>query len=284
MTTFLHILCIVGLVLLYILMALVTLILVVLIVPIGYKADFCLENENIQINLSASFLLFVLTFKGKFVKKFEYIIRCFGIKIKSNKENSKEEINESSENNINHTFVSEEEIPDNFDSETEDIDIINIEKSVVDNTESQEDDSKSKEKSSDKNKKSNSKSSTKSSNYDRIKKKFEIIQSERFKNAFRLCKKKLGKLLKHILPRKWKIKGYVGFEDPSVTGKILAFTGALYPWLYKHLDIKGDFEKSQINISGYFKGHIVLLKVIILAGSVYFNKNIRRLIKILGED
>lgn len=284
MTTFLHILCIVGWGLLYVLMALVELILIVLIVPIRYKADFSFENDNIQINLSASFLLFVLTFKGKFVKKFEYIIRCFGIKIKSNKENLKEEINEASENNINHTFVSEEEIPDNFDSETEDIDIINIEKSVVDNTDSQEEDSKSKEKSSDKNKKSNSKSSTKSSNYDRIKKKFEIIQSERFKTAFRLCKKKLGKLLKHILPRKWKIKGYVGFDDPSVTGKILAFTGALYPWLYKHLDIKGDFEKSQINISGYFKGHIVLLKVIILAGSVYFNKNIRRLIKILGED
>lgn len=284
MTMFLHILGIAGMTLLYALLTILILVIIVLLIPIRYKADASFRESVFYFKFSASFLSFVLRFKGEYDKEFKYSLRCFGflVKNKKNKTDKKEKAAKQEADVLNSEEASD--IPANFESEDNEDDLNHklISKDIENN--SSKADSNEKVQRQKENEKNDSKHSNKSSNYDKIKKKIDVIKSERFKSAFSLCKRKILRLFKHILPRNWKIKGCMGFEDPSVTGKILAFNGALFPWIYKHVDIKGDFENSRIDISGYFKGHIVLIKLIVICLSAYLNKDVRKIIKLLGED
>ncbi len=98
-----------------------------------------------------------------------------------------------------------------------------------------------------------------------------------------MAKEKLIKLLKHILPRKLNIEARLGFYDPSVTGSILAISGMLYPLINRHIHVYGDFENQCIDINGNFKGRICIFKILIIALQVYFNKNIKKVIKLFRE-
>lgn len=136
---------------------------------------------------------------------------------------------------------------------------------------------KTKSKTADKEQKTNT------SGYDKIKNVLEIVQSDDFKKAFLYSKKKIIKLLKLILPRKWYVNAILGFDDPSVTGKIISISSMFYPLIYKHISIKGDFENEIIDVDFYFKGHITIIKILSIGVFTYFNKDIRKIIKSFKE-
>lgn len=127
------------------------------------------------------------------------------------------------------------------------------------------------------------KDTTGNKKYDKIKGYLDKIQSEEFKKSFELCKKQIGVLLKAVLPKKWKLEGSAGFEDPSTTGKLCAVLGMLSPWTHKHIFVTGDFESSEIDLKGEFKGRIYGITLLIVFIRVYFNKNIKRVIKMFNE-
>ena len=95
--------------------------------------------------------------------------------------------------------------------------------------------------------------------------------------------KKIFKLFKHICPRKLQIDGEVGFDDPSVTGQILVITSMLKPVLGKNVRIVGNFEEPIISIEGKLKGRITVFRVLWTGAVLYFNKNIRKIIKMFRE-
>ena len=114
-----------------------------------------------------------------------------------------------------------------------------------------------------------------SSFFSKLKRLKALSQKRTFKNAVTLCKEELIKLLKHVLPRKWSVKGYVGFDDPYKTGEMLAFLGSIYGLIYQHVDIKGNFNSEEKDVKIDFKGHITLIKILVIGITVYFNKNLR---------
>lgn len=144
-----------------------------------------------------------------------------------------------------------------------------------------------KEKSKNKNKKKKkiktNSDTNKRSIYDKIKKYLEIIESKRFKRAYAFCKEKIKRLLKCVCPRKWELNAVVGFDDPSTTGNILCYTSMLYPFIAKHIHICGDFENERIEADLKFKGHITAFRILWIGVTVYFNKDIRKLIKMFKE-
>ncbi len=117
----------------------------------------------------------------------------------------------------------------------------------------------------------------------KIKRLKDLTNKKSFKNACSLCKDELIKLLKHVLPRKWEITGYVGFDDPYKTGEMLAFLGSIYGLIYRHVDIKGNFNSEEKDVKIYFKGRITLFTVLMIGIKIYFNKNIRKVIDEIRE-
>lgn len=112
----------------------------------------------------------------------------------------------------------------------------------------------------------------------------KVIQSNTFKNAFSLCSGELFKLLKSIRPRKVKGKLLIGTGDPASTGQVLAIYGILYPFIGNHIDITPDFEQQIVEGELLVKGKITVFKALKMAVVIFFNKDVRRLLKLLKRE
>lgn len=289
MSVFLLILKIIGIFLLSIIGLALFLVLLVLFVPVRYKGKGYYRNNEYDFKANASWLLHIVSFSYGLKEKEGLCFRLFGIKFK----NSKKEDTNTSVNVDNETVKEEEEDFMSFDS-LPDSDVSNPDEvpkvSTEDNNDNQTVERKEKKKNKapkepkkKKEKHKEKKDKQKSSFYDNIKKYYEIIQTPEFEKGFDYSKKKIGRLLKILLPKSWKVSGTVGFEDPALTGKLYEFMGIFYPIFENHLFIDGDFENSVIDVKGYFKGRISVFKVLFIGASVYFNKNLRMLYKKFKE-
>ena len=98
-------------------------------------------------------------------------------------------------------------------------------------------------------------------------------------DAIHLLLGKIGNLLGHIRPRK--LTGYLdfGFDDPSITGRVLGILSVFLPQVGKTFDINPDFDKSHLECDITSSGRIYLIYLIYIAISTYFNKNIKYVLK-----
>ena len=102
--------------------------------------------------------------------------------------------------------------------------------------------------------------------------------------TFQRAKKKIGKVFKAILPRKWGISGNVGFEDPSITGKLMGGIGAMYPILGNNVRIVPDFENEVLEVDGKAKGHIRLGNLMYQLISLLLNPYCFKFIKLVFDE
>lgn len=70
----------------------------------------------------------------------------------------------------------------------------------------------------------------------------DFLTDETHKNAFLKLKNEAFHLLKKLKPKKIQGEITFGFEDPSLTGRLLAWISMIYPWIGEHTDITPDFE------------------------------------------
>lgn len=111
-----------------------------------------------------------------------------------------------------------------------------------------------------------------------------FIEREDFKRAFALCKKQLLCVWKNIRPQKLKADIHFGFDDPATTGQILAYLGMLYSVLGKDIRIRPDFEKTIIEGKVLVKGRVTLFILLRALWILYFDKDIKRLIRIWKKE
>ena len=105
------------------------------------------------------------------------------------------------------------------------------------------------------------------------------LESEIFKRAFDLVKRKLIKIIKMILPDKCKIDILLGTGDPAQTAEIMGVYGALYPIFYKKVNFEPSFEEKTVMADVHMKGHITLFTIVYSAAVCYFNKDVKKVIK-----
>ncbi len=83
---------------------------------------------------------------------------------------------------------------------------------------------------------------------------FDFLADEVHKTAFGKVKKEGIWLLRKLKPQKFWVKIRYGFEDPYLTGKILAVCSMLYPFMGGNVNIYPDFErkilKGQLKTAG----------------------------------
>lgn len=117
-----------------------------------------------------------------------------------------------------------------------------------------------------------------------IKKYINILQSDEFKNAFSLCKDSIVRIFRMIKPRKVRIKGTVGMSSPDQTGYICGAVGILSTFYKKQIKVTPDFERFIIEGNALIKGRIYLIVIVVIAVKVFFDKNIRKLLKMFRRE
>ena len=112
----------------------------------------------------------------------------------------------------------------------------------------------------------------------------KVFESKMFHDAFALCKKELLGILKCISPSKIDAHLEIGLEDPATTASILSYYGMLYPWIYDKVRVVGNFEEKIIRTNGIIKGKIRIATILFAGITVYFNKNIRKLLRMMKKE
>lgn len=107
-----------------------------------------------------------------------------------------------------------------------------------------------------------------------------ILQKEEVKRAAALGFQQLGRILKHVLPRRMNVRFIIGTGDPASTGQIMAMQGILYPWLKDKICIIPDFEEKRVEGTFHFKGRIRLIRLVICGLRIAFSKDVRFLIRL----
>lgn len=106
-----------------------------------------------------------------------------------------------------------------------------------------------------------------------------FFTNPKIKRALADCKEKLFRALKAILPKKWSVLAKFGFSDPSITGKIMAGLGILYPVIGNHIVAIPFFEEEILEIEGELKGKIRPIYFLWQILLLILNKDVRYLIK-----
>lgn len=112
---------------------------------------------------------------------------------------------------------------------------------------------------------------------------YEVLTSDRFREAWKLCQNELGRVLRHIKPKKLEADIIVGMEDPAATGEVLAVCGMLYPLIGSHVNVTGNFEKKCLEGRFFMKGRISGFVLLWAALKLYRNKNLKNIYGLLKK-
>lgn len=307
----LTILKIIGLILLVVLGLIIFLVVCILFVPIRYKADIAYDKK-LKLTVKVTYLLHFISLYYDWDNRSEVSLRVCGIKTHFLDKDKKEENKKYDEDTKMFEEMSEDirrneeknELPDKFNGLKK---FLHDEKAADENftEEKQHEDKTAGDKTTDD---AAAEDTHRSSVIKRIIKKikaffykikyrFKVIcgtikkicrsvaelkaflTDEGTKEAFRFVKKEVAVLLKHIRPRK--IKGYIhyGFDDPSVTGRILGFIYMLSGGTHKSFQINADFEDKVLEGEVHVRGYVQIYVLLIIAWRLYKNENLKEVLE-----
>lgn len=112
----------------------------------------------------------------------------------------------------------------------------------------------------------------------------EVIASDTFQQSYATCKEQLGYLLRKIKPDTFRAELIIGTDDPATTAQILAVHGMLYPLLGNCIALQGDFEQQRIEGQVLLRGKIRVFTFLRVFIKIYFNKEIKKLIRLLKKE
>ena len=107
----------------------------------------------------------------------------------------------------------------------------------------------------------------------------DFLTDETHKKAFLKLKNEAFHLLKKLKPKKIQGEITFGFEDPSLTGKLLAWISMIYPWIGEHTDITPDFEHRTLSGDLSIRGRLYVITPVVTAIRLILSKAVRRSFK-----
>ena len=105
----------------------------------------------------------------------------------------------------------------------------------------------------------------------------EILESRSGGRAWRKGKRKALKVLRAVLPERYRIAGNAGLGDPAATGTLMMAQSVLYPWTGERLLVLPDFESEEItlDITGEGRGAFMIATVLFGFLALYLDKDVR---------
>lgn len=280
---------IIGIIILVILGLVLVVLGVVFLVPLKYcgSAELNKEIERSTATVKFSWLLHLISGNVTYIdKRLSYELRVLGKKIQLDKAN--ERLAEKAEGNLAKKITEDEISEVNSEVISDEISdgISDVNSDVTEKSSEKKAEKQVKKKKVKKESILNKIKYTFQSICDKIKmlkqKKDEVeafLKNEVHKSAFGKLWKEFQKLLKALKPNKFILNAHFGFEDPSLTGKILAALSMLYPFYGDNIRIQPDFENVIIEGNIYLKGKIRVIHAVRMAWNLVWNKNVRITLK-----
>ncbi len=113
----------------------------------------------------------------------------------------------------------------------------------------------------------------------RVKAYLKLLNEDSTKEAFEVCRYRLGKLLKAILPGKIRISITYGLDDPYMTAVIMSLYNVFYTYIGEGLTIYPVYYEKTVSAEGIIKGRIMAAPVLWQAVMVLLNRDCRRFFK-----
>lgn len=107
----------------------------------------------------------------------------------------------------------------------------------------------------------------------------EFLKNEENKETFRLLKRQIKALFRHILPGKMRGKVKFGFDDPYTTGQVLMYISPFYGIYGKQFQVIPVFEEPVLEGEAWLKGRIRIGTVLAIGIRMLFDKNFRTLLR-----
>lgn len=104
----------------------------------------------------------------------------------------------------------------------------------------------------------------------------EFLTNDSHKAAWNKLLAEAKKLLRRLKPKKFDADIRFGFEDPSVTGKVLAGISMIYPMICEHAEIYPDFSQKILQGNVFLKGHVRVAPFAAMLWNMLLNPHVRR--------
>jgi len=99
------------------------------------------------------------------------------------------------------------------------------------------------------------------------------------KLIWQYTKRLLIRLLRALRPEKFEVRGVIGFDDPSVTGKALAAIAVISRMTGLRVNLRGNFEEQEITVHGILIGRVRIWSLAWPILVYVFKKPIWKLVK-----
>ena len=113
---------------------------------------------------------------------------------------------------------------------------------------------------------------------------WRVLHHKSMQPAFQMLKKTIVGIVKHIRPRKVRIRIRYGSDDPAQTAKAVAAYSMIYPYYPKQIIFQADFNNKVFEGYGFIKGHFQLGVLAFYAVRAYLNKHVRKMIKLFTRE
>lgn len=114
---------------------------------------------------------------------------------------------------------------------------------------------------------------------ERIQGAVSALQGDSAKNVFRRFRHHLAYLWKHLKPDRIRGELRYGFDDPSLTGELTGILYLLLPAGHYQIRLEPDFENAVYEGNLSIRGHIRICHLVRIAACVFFDKELRALLK-----
>lgn len=292
----LQILAVIGIILLCILGLLLLVLALILFVPVRYRIDGCKDAETMFLSVKATYLLHILSLCYQFPEPGKAVLKLFGIKIalfpKEEREqaSSEEQKTTGQDGAAESTGQADKTENSGQDGAAENTGQGSIpeesgQKSAADTDTATQPQKKQKRNVFQKC------IYTFRSSCDKIKNIAENISCykeilTKYENRlfFGRAKKRLLRVIKSIRPRLLNADLRLGTGSPDTTGYLCALYGILLPALGNHVNMTPDFEEAVFEGTLHAKGRITLFTILLPAGKILFDKQLRTFVKELKRE
>lgn len=106
-----------------------------------------------------------------------------------------------------------------------------------------------------------------------------LLESDAFASAFRLALRKVGVVIRSLLPKSGKAELTIGLDNPADTASVLALYGILSPFLPRGVKVFANFEEPILTGDFRLHGRITCFCILRCGLALWMDGNVRRVVR-----
>lgn len=106
-----------------------------------------------------------------------------------------------------------------------------------------------------------------------------LLGSDAFASAFRLALRKMGVVIRSLLPKSGKAELTIGLDNPADTASVLALYGILSPFLPRGVKVFANFEEPILTGDFRLHGRITCFCILRCGLALWMDGNVRRVVR-----